>query len=302
MKKHPLSKNDTVQQAITVILAGLTGLIGKHRPTTGGFADPEVLHDYRVALRRTRCLLGQFQAVFHKRKIRHFRQEFAWLFKATSPVRDLDVHLEDLQRYQALLPASLHEDLRVLSQHLQLEQEQAYGQLRMVLASERHQALDEEWQDYLAAPQLIRRQFAGSAMFPVANASLQENYFALVKSGQSLHVGAADEDFHDLRKRCKKLRYLMDFFLPLYATDELAPLVAGLKKLQDNLGRHQDVCVQMQFLQTLPIGHKPLANSLLARLHTEKQKQQLEFKYHFFNFLGHKMPGSQAWGRFTPKP
>jgi CHAD domain-containing protein len=300
MKKYPLSKNDTVHQAIVAILSSLTGLIDKNRPVSAASAsDPETLHDYRVALRRTRCLVSQFRTVFHKRKIKHFRQEFAWLFSATSKVRDIDVHLDDLQYYKTLLPACLHNDLLILDNHLRVEQEKAYEEMLAVLASDRHKALSEDWQNYLADPELIRQQFANLAVFPVANASIQENYFALIKSGQSLQLGSADDSFHDLRKRCKKLRYLIDFFMPLYATDGIQPLVEGLKTLQDNLGRHQDVCVQMQFLQTLPVENKALSDCLLERLQTEKHKQQLEFKYHFFNFLSHKMPGSNAWVRFT---
>src|SRR5262245_42857008 len=60
--------------------------------------DTEFLHDYRVSLRRTRSLLGQIKNVFPANAVTHFRTEFRWLARATSPKRDLDVLLLSLRR------------------------------------------------------------------------------------------------------------------------------------------------------------------------------------------------------------
>nr|MDJ0861140.1 CHAD domain-containing protein [Gammaproteobacteria bacterium] len=52
------------------------------------------------------------------------------------------------------------------------------------------------------------------------------------------------EDLHELRKTCKKLRYLMEFFQNLYPPKEIKALIKALKVLQDNLGDFQDLEVQ----------------------------------------------------------
>jgi CHAD domain-containing protein len=59
----------------------------------------------------------------------------------------------------------------------------------------------------------------------------------------------APEQLHELRKDCKKLRYLMEFFASLYAPDALGPLIGALKDLLDILGEHQDLAVQAQHLE-----------------------------------------------------
>jgi hypothetical protein len=53
--------------------------------------DTEFLHTYRVALRRTRSLLGQIKDVFPADRVEYFREEFRWLGAVTGPTRDLDV-------------------------------------------------------------------------------------------------------------------------------------------------------------------------------------------------------------------
>ena len=55
--------------------------------------DTEFLHDFRVALRRTRSLLGQIRDVFPAAAVEHFSSEFSWIGRLTGPPRDLDVLL-----------------------------------------------------------------------------------------------------------------------------------------------------------------------------------------------------------------
>ena len=55
--------------------------------------DSEFLHDFRVAVRRTRSLLGQIRYVLPKRRVTRFKRDFAWLGEVTGPARDMDVYL-----------------------------------------------------------------------------------------------------------------------------------------------------------------------------------------------------------------
>ena len=57
------------------------------------------------------------------------------------------------------------------------------------------------------------------------------------------------EALHELRKQCKKLRYLMEFFQSLFPKEQIKQLIKILKGLQDNLGEHQDLEVQEHTLK-----------------------------------------------------
>ena len=54
-----------------------------------------------------------------------------------------------------------------------------------------------------------------------------------------------------MRKSCKKLRYLMEFFHSLYPTAEVKGLIKTLKVLLDNLGNFQDLAVQADKLRAM---------------------------------------------------
>ena len=54
---------------------------------------------------------------------------------------------------------------------------------------------------------------------------------------------------HELRKTCKKLRYLMEFFQSLFPARRIKAPIRALKALQDNLGEFQDCAVQIATLK-----------------------------------------------------
>jgi CHAD domain-containing protein len=56
---------------------------------------------------------------------------------------------------------------------------------------------------------------------------------------------------HDLRKKGKELRYLLELFAALFPAQTIGPMVATLKSLQDTLGRFQDCEVQADMLRAL---------------------------------------------------
>jgi CHAD domain-containing protein len=60
----------------------------------------------------------------------------------------------------------------------------------------------------------------------------------------------------------------MEFFSGLFARKKINALIAQLKKLQDNLGDFNDLCVQEEYLlnitQELPATHRPLKKTLVA--------------------------------------
>ncbi len=58
--------------------------------------------------------------------------------------------------------------------------------------------------------------------------------------GNAINDDSPSEALHDLRKRCKELRYLLELFASLYDPKAHKELVKELKLLQGNLGEFQD--------------------------------------------------------------
>jgi CHAD domain-containing protein len=62
----------------------------------------------------------------------------------------------------------------------------------------------------------------------VADARIWRLFRRIVAAGREMGEAPAPEQLHELRKDCKKLRYLMEFFASLYAPEVLDPLIAPL--------------------------------------------------------------------------
>jgi len=63
---------------------------------------------------------------------------------------------------------------------------------------------------------------------------------------------------HSVRKRFKRLRYLMEFAAPLYAAQKVHGMATALKPVQDALGLHNDELVALKTL-SLVVTHEPQA-------------------------------------------
>jgi CHAD domain-containing protein len=62
----------------------------------------------------------------------------------------------------------------------------------------------------------------------------------VLRRGSRITDASPPEDLHDLRKRAKELRYLLETFAPLLQPGTARGVVKELKALQDVLGRFQD--------------------------------------------------------------
>ena len=75
--------------------------------------DPELLHDFRVATRRTRSIEQLARRFLPTEMTRLWEQEWKWLAAVTGPPRDLDVLLLELQldhpTITAAADAGMHE-------------------------------------------------------------------------------------------------------------------------------------------------------------------------------------------------
>ncbi len=85
----------------------------------------------------------------------------------------------------------------------------------------------------------------------VANQRIRKIYRRVLKDGLAITEQSEPEALHDLRKQCKKLRYLMEFFRSLYPNAEIKHLIKALKILLDNLGDFQDLQVQAESLEQM---------------------------------------------------
>ncbi len=283
-------------QATRQILHRLLDIMIANEAGTRVGDDSEFLHDFRVAIRRTRSALTQIKGVIPARPLSRFTAEFAWLGQLTTPSRDLDVYLLNFDEYRASLPESAQNDLGPLWEFLRRHQHKEHEALVKGLDSARYRKLVQDWRAFLEAP-LPKRSTLPNATRPVYEVACKRIwrvYRRALAEGRAIAPETPAEALHELRKTCKKLRYLIEFFQSLYPEADIKRLIKVLKTLQDNLGTFQDLEVQVGTLrqyshQMMAEGEVPpetlMAMGMLVENLERRQHQEREaFAARFADF------------------
>jgi CHAD domain-containing protein len=267
----PLDPGMRADEATKRILRALLETMRANEDGTRRDLDSEFLHDFRVAVRRTRSYLGQVKSVFDAQTLERYRGDFAWLGGISGPTRDLDVYLLHMREYLTELPETMRPGLAALESHLQGRQKTEQRRLARALASERYTNLLRDWSEFLNTPGSDARPGGCDAARSVRELAAERirNAFRRVhRRGEGLSTDTPPETVHRLRIDCKKLRYLLEFFRNVFEPKSITPMVHSLRQLQDHLGDFNDLELQQRELrctaeEMLEAG-TPEAGTLLA--------------------------------------
>jgi CHAD domain-containing protein len=213
-----------------------------HEPGVRLGEDPEDLHDMRVATRRLRAALKLYADVLPRRAERYER-DLRWVAEALGEVRDLDVHLARLAGEASRSGEALEEVVSVL------ERERVEAERRMleVLDSKRYEALVANFSGTL------RRGRSPAPTAPIVESApdlVRRRYRKARKAARAITRDSPPEEFHDLRKKGKRLRYALEPLQGIYGKPS-EKMVELLKAIQDDLGDHQDLVVAAEFMEEL---------------------------------------------------
>jgi CHAD domain-containing protein len=278
MQEVALEPDMTAERAVAEISRRLLDVIEANLPGTLAGEDPEALHDLRVSVRRTRSLQRELKGVFPPKPLKRFRKQFRWLQQVTGPTRDLDVYLLGFDEMTRGLDGL--DPLRAL---LEERRATARGMMESALRSQRtHRVLDEwgELIEHLPAAPIGDRPNAVRPIGDVAARRIDRVYREMVRMGEQIGDDSRHSALHDLRKKGKELRYLLEFFASLFPRDVTKPMVRTLKALQDTLGRFQDREVQAELIASLTDDAGPL----IERLHQDQTAARCEFRERFAAF------------------
>jgi CHAD domain-containing protein len=292
-----LAPNQRSDAAATSVLRRLLEVIEANLEGTIADIDAEFLHDLRVSVRRSRSVQRELKGVFPPDELAHFRGEFKWLQGVTGDSRDLDVYVLEFDALREIVPESMRAELDPLLTVLRGRRLIARREMVRALRSEHAAALRAEWaallEELIGLP-TDDRPDAVRSIGELAGERIRKVYRRMVKMGNAIDASSPPEDYHELRKKGKELRYLLELFgAPLYPADVVRPMIKALKSLQDVLGRHQDREVQIAMLRSLrdevsalPGGPAALMamGVLIDRLLDDEQAARDEFAERFAVF------------------
>ena len=257
--------------------------------------DPEDLHRFRVALRRTRSCIGQMKHTLPEDRIAKFKPEFTWLGSVTGPTRDADVFLDDMKRYRKKLDKASRPGLEPLIELVRNDKRREHEQLVAQINTDRYRSLISGWRAFLDASfDLAEAPQAGDPIAAVAAERIRSRYERVVLRGRRLDAMKDTDRLHRLRIDGKKLRYLLEFFRDAFPVETVQPLIASLKTLQDHLGRFNDLVIQQNSVSSMiarlessgstPVPTSVAVDHLLAQLTQRERRVRRRFATEFARF------------------
>jgi CHAD domain-containing protein len=244
--------------ALQALLAHYAAIMSLNLQGMLGDLDTEFLHDFRVGSRRSRALLRRMPGVFPEARIARFREDLAWLGAVTGRARDADVWELVFPLHARLLDAPQREALAPLMARLAEERRHAHAALVEGLDSARFRRRWKAWTGFLGrpAPRGSRQPAGPLPLAEVAARTIRRANRKVRRQGRAIAPDSPPGAYHDLRKSCKNLRYLIDAFGDVLGSKALPKATRRLKALQDLLGEHQDLDVHRSTLQHF---HRQLA-------------------------------------------
>ncbi len=256
----------SVGEVAFAVLRRQFAIMRAHEPGVRLGEDPEELHDMRVATRRMRAAIKLFQDALPERA-RWFRGELKFFAGVMGDVRDLDVQIEQLEGW-----ASQTEDpepiLRII-EAVEKQRAKARVHLLETLDSARYEHFESSFADMLRRGPTVETspgkepEDSPVADEPISDAApglLSRPYRRWSKAANRIDDSSHPEEYHELRKKGKQLRYALEFLSGVYGKEATDEFVKPLKALQDVLGKHQDLMVAGDLLEEFATGSQGLSS------------------------------------------
>ena len=188
-------------EATKIILHSLLQVMKINEANIKKDLDTEYLHDFRVAIRRTRSALGQIKFVLPEETTERFKKDFAFVGKLSNQLRDLDVYLLKEDTYKRMLPAFLHDDIDPLFDYLREKRSKVLKEVISGLKSKKYVQIFQDWEVFLNNISL-ESPSAPNADLPIidiARKRIYKIYLKIVKNGNQILENTQDEMLHALR-------------------------------------------------------------------------------------------------------
>jgi CHAD domain-containing protein len=252
----PLDPDAPISATIRRILSAFARVARANEAGLRADLDTEFLHDYRVSLRKVRAVLSFCAHLAERPATDRLKPALAEIMRATNRLRDLDVYLLTQDHVFAQLPAARHAGLHLMFAAFREERAACHAQVVQMLDSpayaETMRALT-AWADM--PPPSATAPGAGELTLPFARRRIWKRYRQANALARRITESTPDHELHRLRIQCKKLRYALEIFAPLFVPVLLKPLLKALKRLQATLGALNDCAVQQRSLQAFTQEH-----------------------------------------------
>lgn len=246
-----VTANDSMSEAARKSLLKDLIAVLEHEAGSRSGEDIEDVHDMRVATRRMRSVMMLLAAYFRPKTVDRFRKRLKRVATTLGTVRDLDVMIDNLQKFRPSLVVDAQQDLDAAIDLLKQQREKARDRLTATLDKAKYQRLLSDFRTFVTTPNaeaLVQDHANGRTPTEARYVLPIEIYshLALVRAYDAILPEADEPTLHQLRIEIKRLRYLLSVFDDVLNTSG-KEFIGELKQLQDHLGvLHDSVVAQQQ--------------------------------------------------------
>jgi triphosphatase len=252
-----LAENATTADALSMLVRECLDQIAANAPGLLVNRDPEWIHQMRIGTRRLRSCLRLIAPLAPSVELERLITDVKWLADVLGAARDLDVFVDEtlpplaagFARDPSTAPGLKHVRARV-----QARRRLARKAVFDAVGSPRFQRMLLAGGLFCATPRFGAAHPAGSAdrgdgpddrADAFARALLARRHRRLEQRAVSLTRGSPDER-HAVRIAAKRLRYIAEFFAPLFPRKRSRAYLKALTALQDVLGRLNDAVTALR--------------------------------------------------------
>jgi len=258
----PLTAAASTEEALAALARGCLHQIASNAPGLLADDDVEWVHQMRIGTRRLRSCLRLVARCAPSGELRHLVADVKWLALTLGIARDWDVFVGETLPPLAKWFAGDRQTaagLRRLRTRAQARRKLARAAAREAVASPRLQRMLLEGGYLCAAPRFASAPpshvaggedlLAGRAA-DFAASLLARRHRKLEQSAAALEAGSAEER-HAVRIAAKRLRYIAEFFAPLFSRKRAKAYLKALAAVQEVLGRLNDTATALRVVDDL---------------------------------------------------
>jgi len=227
----------------------------------------ESLHQYRVAIRMTRCVCREFSEFMEEKRQTLLEKKLKVLQKETNAMRDIDVFLESLAGYEKEVTPECQRAFETLKTKLYDEKEVLW-QAFEAKYSPKEQEKVLMWFAQLKNDEKLCVAKSNEKLFKYSLEILQKRLKKIAKISRKLTLETPNDVFHSLRLQYKKMRYTSDAL-------GLDTFSKSFKPIQTAFGMVQDKNTQIAHLKeyqsTLGICLEEMIALLEEQVKADKQ-------------------------------
>jgi CHAD domain-containing protein len=242
-----------------------------HDPIARLGADPEGVHQARVATRRLRSHLGTFAAVLRAKPSKRLSRQLRDLGRILGTARDLDVMSGRFELEVAEFEPMYRDDGVALLGLLASERAAAHDALRRFLSSKKHRELLGRLGAFVADPPLRGR--AGAPPEDALLEVIHRRYDTLDAAIEALPATPPDVLLHEVRIIAKPARYAAEIGAPVLG-QACRRLAKRLADLSDDLGSLNDGARANEWLDGA--GEDPSMEFAVALVRAQEIERMVE--------------------------